>query len=151
MTKGHDSVAKGVTDAWDFWLSQHDISTPETIQRAIFESFQKWASDNEEGLIQGISKAIAAENPVAGHPVAVYAVGSVVSIYAAEPGWEVITYLAGGEGLERFPVTAWAVVVYELDDYDRPKTRIEPMFICNGYPALQTAFSDCEIRKVGHA
>lgn len=149
MTKECDSIAKGVAEAWDFWLANHDISTPETIERAVSETFERWALEHDDDLIRGISEAIAAKHPISGPPVAVHAVGSVTGIYAAEPGWEAISYVSSGSGdLQRFPVIAWALYVYDLDAYDRPLTRIEPMFIGNGFPALQSHFSDCEIRKV---
>lgn len=39
---------EGVEAAWDFWLSQHDISTPEIIKEAIKESFRAFLNDNSE-------------------------------------------------------------------------------------------------------
>ncbi len=37
-----ESVAAGVEAAWDFWLSQHDISTPEIIAAAIEKAWSKY-------------------------------------------------------------------------------------------------------------
>lgn len=42
MSKEHEAIVKGVTDAWDFWLSQHDVSTPELIQAGVEEAVADW-------------------------------------------------------------------------------------------------------------
>ena len=40
------TISKAITDAFDFWLSQHDISFPEILGRAIEDSFRVWLMNN---------------------------------------------------------------------------------------------------------
>jgi hypothetical protein len=54
----HDSVKAGVTDAWDFWLSQHDYSVPDTIKAAIKDVFADWLDRRGEAIIR---ETVAAE------------------------------------------------------------------------------------------
>ena len=50
-----DSTRKGVSDAWDFWLSQHDVSVPETIFAAVEKAVRGWLDDNTDALIAAIA------------------------------------------------------------------------------------------------
>ncbi|MBB6343780.1 bifunctional pyridoxal-dependent enzyme with beta-cystathionase and maltose regulon repressor activities [Nonomuraea muscovyensis] len=59
MTARHDATAKGVRDAWDFWLSQHDVSVPETIEAAVQQSVTSWLNSNTDDLIAAIAAAVA--------------------------------------------------------------------------------------------
>ena len=52
-------IAKGVADSWDFWLSQHDYSVPETIEVAVRGVFQVWLETNTPALTGAIAKAVA--------------------------------------------------------------------------------------------
>jgi len=54
-----DAVTKGVTDSFDFWLSQHDISTPEVIQAGVERSISGWLASHSDELIAAIAKAVA--------------------------------------------------------------------------------------------
>lgn len=58
-TTEQEAVAKGVADAWDFWLSQHDISTPELIEAAVEKSVSGWLAAHSDELIAAIAKAVA--------------------------------------------------------------------------------------------
>lgn len=51
MTKDFDAIAKGVSDSWDFWLSQHDVSTPECIIEATQKAFSQWLYSYGEDVI----------------------------------------------------------------------------------------------------
>lgn len=42
MTRRIDTTAEGVRDSWDFWLSQHDVSVPMTINDAVEAAFTSW-------------------------------------------------------------------------------------------------------------
>ena len=53
-TDQHDSVKAGVTESWDFWLSQHDVSVPETIQDAVKEAFTGWLDAHSEAITQSV-------------------------------------------------------------------------------------------------
>ena len=46
------TISKAITDSFDFWLSQHDISFPEILGRAVEESFRfcLMNNDGEEGI-----------------------------------------------------------------------------------------------------
>ncbi|SRR5258706_6576100 len=35
MSARHDQAAEAIKDSWDFWLSQRDVTVPETIERAV--------------------------------------------------------------------------------------------------------------------
>lgn len=63
----HDSVKAGVADAWDFWLSQHDVSVPATIHSAVKEAVGRWLDVHGADLVQAAIAEVAAshmkENP----------------------------------------------------------------------------------------
>jgi hypothetical protein len=42
-----ETISKAITDAFDFWLSQHPISFPEMIETAIEKSFSDWLMSND--------------------------------------------------------------------------------------------------------
>ncbi|MFG2870999.1 hypothetical protein [Streptomyces sp. NPDC048338] len=46
-------------DAWDFWLSQHDISTPELIETAVKEATSAWLDANTDRLIAAVAEVVA--------------------------------------------------------------------------------------------
>jgi hypothetical protein len=55
----HQAAAKGVEQAWDWWLSQHDVSVPKTIQDAVEEAFGRWLDRHGERLIrEAIEKVV---------------------------------------------------------------------------------------------
>jgi hypothetical protein len=55
----HDAITKGVTDAWDFWLSQHDVTVPDTIEAAVSTATRAWLDGHTPELIEAIAKAVA--------------------------------------------------------------------------------------------
>lgn len=57
----HDSIKAGVTDAWDFWLSQHDVSVPATIQAAVKEVVADWLYEHGEAVFREAIKDAVAE------------------------------------------------------------------------------------------
>lgn len=57
--KNYDSVTKGVIDAWDFWLSQHDYTVPELIEDAVHGATRAWLNANTPALIAAIAEAVA--------------------------------------------------------------------------------------------
>lgn len=59
MSPEREATRKGVSDAWDFWLSQHDISTPELIEAAVKEATSAWLTANTDRLITAVAEAIA--------------------------------------------------------------------------------------------
>ena len=40
------TISKAITDAFDFWLEQHEISFPTILGRAIEDSFRVWLMNN---------------------------------------------------------------------------------------------------------
>ena len=48
-------IKDGVADAFGFWLSQHDVTTPDCIESAIRESFTKWLNENADEIIERIA------------------------------------------------------------------------------------------------
>jgi hypothetical protein len=53
------ATTKGVTDAWDLWLSQHDITVPDCIEAAATAAVRGWLIDNTPELIKAIAEAVA--------------------------------------------------------------------------------------------
>jgi hypothetical protein len=47
MRTDQKSVEKAITDAWDFYLSQHPISVHDTIGNAVYEAFKDWLDENK--------------------------------------------------------------------------------------------------------
>jgi dihydroneopterin aldolase len=54
-----DAVTAGVRDAWDFWLSQHDVSVPDRIEDAVRSAVEQWMNDNADRLIERIAERVA--------------------------------------------------------------------------------------------
>lgn len=50
-----NSVSRGVSGAWDFWLSQHEISVPETIEAAVQTAFRQWLDSNSNEIMDRIA------------------------------------------------------------------------------------------------
>jgi len=48
--KQMDKVQQGVTESFDFWLSQHDVSFPQLLEDAIERAFQGWLDSNIDTL-----------------------------------------------------------------------------------------------------
>ena len=40
------TISKAITDAFDFWLEQHEISFPTILGRAIEDAFRVWLMNN---------------------------------------------------------------------------------------------------------
>lgn len=59
MTKEHDATVQGVENAWDFWLSQHDVSTPDCIVEAVGNAFDKWLTSHTDEIVEAIAKSCA--------------------------------------------------------------------------------------------
>lgn len=59
MTIPPEAITKGVADSFDFWLSQHDISTPEVIQAGVERALGGWLASHSDELIAAIAKAVA--------------------------------------------------------------------------------------------
>jgi hypothetical protein len=45
--KYYQAVREGVRDAFGFWMSQHNISFPDLIERAIKEAMKEYLNDHE--------------------------------------------------------------------------------------------------------
>jgi hypothetical protein len=44
-------TAKGVSNAWDFYLSQREVSIPATIEKAVRDAFTRWLDSQATHLI----------------------------------------------------------------------------------------------------
>lgn len=53
--KKEDATAKGVEEAWAYWMSQHDVTVPDCIIEAIKIAFSKWLDKNEYKVIAAIA------------------------------------------------------------------------------------------------
>ncbi len=59
MAKDPDTK-KGVEAAWDFWLSQHDVSVPEIIKEAVKEAFGAWLNAHTDEILERVHAAMPA-------------------------------------------------------------------------------------------
>ena len=48
----HKAIQDGVAEAFDYWLSHHDVSTPECSMIAIEKAFYDWLCRNSDDLIE---------------------------------------------------------------------------------------------------
>ena len=55
----HKAIQDGVAEAFDYWLSQHDVSTPECIMIAIERAFYDWLCRNSDVLIDKLAMKVA--------------------------------------------------------------------------------------------
>ena len=51
-----DRVQQGVTESFDFWLSQHDVSFPQLLEDAIEKAFQGWLDNNIDTIVDMLKK-----------------------------------------------------------------------------------------------
>lgn len=59
MTSPKDRVtSEAVREAWDFWLSQHDVSVPEVIKDAVKDSWDFWLSQHDYSVPATIKEAV---------------------------------------------------------------------------------------------
>lgn len=56
-----EDVRGGVADAVDFWLSQHDVSTPECIIEGVQKAAAAWMSEHADEIIESVAAKVAAE------------------------------------------------------------------------------------------
>ena len=56
MSKELTDTASGVANAMDFWLSQHDVSVPETIAAAVEDAMRGWLDDHAAELVAAIAE-----------------------------------------------------------------------------------------------
>jgi hypothetical protein len=56
----------GVRNAWDWWLSQHDSSLPETIEGAVRAGWDEWLATHTAEIVAAIAAA-AAKRPQGFH------------------------------------------------------------------------------------
>jgi hypothetical protein len=54
-----NSAAQGVADAWDFYLSQHDVSVPDMIERAVEKAWTEWLEAHSDDIIAAIAEKAA--------------------------------------------------------------------------------------------
>jgi hypothetical protein len=66
VTAKQQGISEGVRDAWDFWLSQHDVSVPEIIHGAVESAVALWLNWNTEQVIAAIARAVADKAPLDG-------------------------------------------------------------------------------------
>lgn len=59
MTKQEDSVTKGVSNSWDFWLTEHAYSTADRIEFAVKEAFTAWLDQHADQVTAAIAAAVA--------------------------------------------------------------------------------------------
>lgn len=62
MTTNHRATTEGVRDAWDFWLTEHNISVLNGIDDVVRAAVKDWLDSHTDELITAIAKTIATEN-----------------------------------------------------------------------------------------
>jgi hypothetical protein len=58
-----EEVRKGVDDAFNFWLIEHQVSFPELLERTIGDVFEAWLENHSAQIIAQITKAYADLHP----------------------------------------------------------------------------------------
>ena len=56
IANNEQSVVKGVADAWDFYWSQHPVSTWECIENAIEKAMKLCLDEHKDEIITAIAK-----------------------------------------------------------------------------------------------
>lgn len=54
----HDDIIKAVSDSWDFWLSQHDVTVPRCIEDAVDRSVSSWLDENTDFIDSAVYDAM---------------------------------------------------------------------------------------------
>lgn len=62
MTDNDEAVKAGISDAWDYWLSQHDVSVPEIIHDAAKDAVTRWLDANGEEVFKAAFREAIAES-----------------------------------------------------------------------------------------
>lgn len=50
------SIEKGIAEAFDYWLGQHPITTPECLESGIQKAFAAWLNVHEDEIIERIAE-----------------------------------------------------------------------------------------------
>jgi hypothetical protein len=58
MATRENNTRLGVEDAWDFWLSQHEITVPDCIVEAITKAFSESLVENKEAVLAAIARGV---------------------------------------------------------------------------------------------
>jgi hypothetical protein len=56
-----DVTHEAIRDAWDFWLSQHDVSVPLIIEQAIKSAVMTWLEEHTDELLNRVATEIVEE------------------------------------------------------------------------------------------
>ena len=60
-----EAVMLGIRNAWDFSLSQHEISVPQAIEDSVKATFRQWLDDNRADVLAAIAKGSTPTTPKA--------------------------------------------------------------------------------------
>ncbi len=52
-----DKIKEGVTEAFDFWLSQHPITMQDLVELSLTQAMKEWLDKNREEIIEKIASA----------------------------------------------------------------------------------------------
>ena len=52
-----EDVREGIREGFEYWLSQHDVSTPECVTDGIKAAFSDWLEKNSDKIVEAIAKA----------------------------------------------------------------------------------------------
>ena len=61
-TTKKSAVVEGIDKAWSFYLYDHPISVPQTIEDAVTKAFAEWLDDHSDELIEAIATKVAARS-----------------------------------------------------------------------------------------
>ncbi|MGP0063308.1 MAG: hypothetical protein ACLQGP_06850 [Isosphaeraceae bacterium] len=61
-----DSISRGVADAWDTYLNEHNVSVPQLIEGAIVKAVTKWLEAREDEIIEARAQACRGPQSLAG-------------------------------------------------------------------------------------
>lgn len=62
MSEKEKAITQGVSDAFDFFLSQRDMSTFSFIESATKKAVGEWLEEHSSELVAGVARAIAVQS-----------------------------------------------------------------------------------------
>lgn len=58
------ATTRGVTEAWDWWLHQHEVTAPGAVEKGVELAFGDWLTKNTDALIAAIARQVATESNI---------------------------------------------------------------------------------------
>lgn len=60
-----EATTRGVTQAWDWWLHDHEVTAPGAVETGVQLAFDDWLVKNTDALIEAIAREVATNSHIA--------------------------------------------------------------------------------------